>query len=229
MVKRNLVLSLAYLVSVWCTLSLGQLQDQSGEMDMANEFLERNEVFAENVAEHVQLANVIESTQDPKVALIGCIDSRVIPEYTIRATFGEVVTYRNVGNIVRKDQLDVKAFIQFALSQPNLKTIIVAGHTDCGGMKGIMRDSNGALGKYLEPVKDLYTSRKEYLDDIPKKDALRMLSVLNVRRSVNNLRVSPEVMAHEGNVKIHGWVFDLTTRKYTDVTKPSSFSRRPRL
>ncbi|KAJ7439584.1 carbonate dehydratase, partial [Mycena galericulata] len=72
--------------------------------------------------------------QNPKVLWIGCVDSRV-PETTIcDCTLGDILTHRNIANIVTPDDDSAHSAIQFALDGLKVQDIVVVGHSRCGGV-----------------------------------------------------------------------------------------------
>jgi carbonic anhydrase len=76
--------------------------------------------------------------QQPHTLFIGCSDSRVVPTLITRADPGELFLVRNVANIVppfdaaTADE-STAAAIEYAVCALEVGTIVVCGHSNCGG------------------------------------------------------------------------------------------------
>ncbi|MEA3508322.1 MAG: carbonic anhydrase [Synergistota bacterium] len=124
--------------------------------------------------------------QWPHTLVIGCSDSRVIPEEIFSAKPGDLFVIRNVGNICRMDEPSVAAAVEYAVCHLHVDSIAILAHADCGAVKAA-----GDLGSVPEPgilkwlgeekykgatieeaVKKWGIKQKERLDDFPLiKDA----------------------------------------------------------
>src|SRR3954462_10988768 len=76
--------------------------------------------------------------QNPEVMVIACSDSRVDPATIFDARPGEMFVVRNVPALVPPYQPDanyhgVSAALEFAVTQLEVKEILVMGHGFCGG------------------------------------------------------------------------------------------------
>src|SRR3569833_4398853 len=76
--------------------------------------------------------------QSPEVLLIACSDSRVDPATIFDAKPGEMFVIRNVAALVPPYEPDaqyhgVSAALEFAVTQLEVKEIVVMGHGFCGG------------------------------------------------------------------------------------------------
>ena len=71
--------------------------------------------------------------QSPKVAILTCADSRVIPEYIFNATLGELFVVRVAGNIAVDET--VIASLEYAVNHLRISHLIILGHTHCGAVK----------------------------------------------------------------------------------------------
>lgn len=71
-------------------------------------------------------------TQEPKVIVLGCADSRVMPEHIFDMGVGEVFTVRVAGNIANTESI---ASIEYMVSATDdKKLIVVLGHEKCGAV-----------------------------------------------------------------------------------------------
>jgi carbonic anhydrase len=71
--------------------------------------------------------------QSPRVAVLSCSDSRVIPELIFNASIGELFVVRVAGNIAI-DQT-VIASLEYAVNHLGIRYLIILGHTHCGAVK----------------------------------------------------------------------------------------------
>lgn len=158
--------------------------------------------------------------QSPEVLFIGCSDSRVLAESLTGARPGDLFVVRVVANIVPppdSGENGVAAAIEFAVDVLKVKRIIVCGHTDCGGLraleKGLGPDAPEHTRAWLEHAQPA-------LDDLAHKgltgaalhDALVEQNVVSQLFNVRAYSAVSEAEAR-GEVKVHGWVFDLHHRR----------------
>jgi carbonic anhydrase len=73
--------------------------------------------------------------QEPYAAILGCADSRVIPERIFGAKEGDLFVVRVAGNVAAPD---VIASLEYAVEHLYVKAILVLGHEDCGAVKATL-------------------------------------------------------------------------------------------
>lgn len=71
--------------------------------------------------------------QAPFAAVLGCMDSRVPPEFVFDQKIGDIFAVRIAGNFVNTDIL---GSLEYATQVAGAKLIVVLGHSDCGAVKG---------------------------------------------------------------------------------------------
>lgn len=109
--------------------------------------------------------------QSPFAAILGCADSRVVPEIIFDTGLGELFTVRVGGNIANVASI---ASIEFAVTQLNVKLVLVLGHADCGAVNAAVRggDYTNNLNKLLTHIKPaIEQTSSGNIDDIIKKNA----------------------------------------------------------
>ncbi len=158
--------------------------------------------------------------QYPQVLFIGCSDSRVTAETLMGAEPGEIFVYRNIANMVSNLDLSAMSVINYAVVNLKVKHIVVAGHYECGGVKAAMKSKDyGILNPWLRNIRDVYRLHKTELNDIEDEhEKYNRLVELNVREQcINVLKTAAVQKAYrKGEVKIHGWVWDIHTGKLID-------------
>ena len=175
-----------------------------------SEIHSQNEKFFERLA----------SGQSPDAIFITCSDSRVVPNLITQTDPGTLFVIRNAGNIVPAYSADSdspaeEATIEYAVSQLNVKEIIVCGHSGCGAMNGLLQmeklDSMPAVKKWLkhtERTLDIIDSDYGDLDWDSKVSAAIQVNVLVLLENLRTLPcISKRIMKRE--IELHGWVYDI--------------------
>jgi carbonic anhydrase len=95
-------------------------------------------------AERVNFAELAKG-QSPESLVIACSDSRVDPAVIFSAKPGELFIIRNVANIVPPYEPGggyhgTSAALAFAVLVAKVRTIMVLGHAQCGGIAAAMQD-----------------------------------------------------------------------------------------
>lgn len=97
--------------------------------------------------------------QSPEYLVIACSDSRADPATIFNAAPGELFVVRNVAGIVPPFEADIghhgtSAAIAFAVLQLKVRSILVLGHAQCGGIAAALDDdlakSVPFLGSWIE-------------------------------------------------------------------------------
>lgn len=109
---------------------------------------EGNRQFVEGCMHHTGLdgetRNKLAGGQSPEIIFFGCMDSRVVPEFTFDLGLGDTFAIRNAGHVVNDDVL---GSIEFAIIHFKIKTIVVKGHEACGAIKAtLMKPENVDAG-----------------------------------------------------------------------------------
>lgn len=136
--------------------------------------------------------------QEPYAAILGCADSRVIPERIFSAKEGELFVVRVAGNVASTEAI---ASLEYAVKKLKVPVILVLGHQACGAVEAaieLMQKRQNAgynlnqLISHIIPaindpsIDDLQKAvmknaviaandligRSEYLRSIPKKSLL---------------------------------------------------------
>lgn len=84
--------------------------------------------------------------QNPDTLFVACVDSRVNPNLITSSGPGDLLTLRNIGNVVCNDGSDasIDSALSFAVKGLAVDSIVVCGHSNCGAMKAVIADAEGA-------------------------------------------------------------------------------------
>ncbi len=189
------------------------------------------QVFEENRALYEALAA---QGQSPKVVLITCSDSRVVPELILSADPGEMFVLRNVANIVPPFGLGEAgpgAAAEYAVLHLGVEHLLVLGHTDCGGLKALdyppdaLREYH--VARWIENARPAQTMVQA--GGLPAEERPLATVRENVLLQLEHLRSYDAVRDAErrGTLALHGWVyhlengalerFDPTTRTWQEL------------
>lgn len=78
--------------------------------------------------------------QTPYAVIIGCSDSRVIPEVVFSAGIGDLFVIRVAGNVIDNHQL---GSVEYAVEHLGCKLVVVLGHTNCGAVAATFDNHGG--------------------------------------------------------------------------------------
>lgn len=171
--------------------------------------------------------------QKPHTLFIGCSDSRVVPSLITQSKPGELFIVRNIANIVppyreSAEFLATTSAIEYAVQVLNVETIIVCGHSNCGGCAALYSDP-GQLAhiphtrRWLElaqPVKE------KVLKIVPETDhAARewLTEQMNVVEQLKHLMTFPYIAEKvlAGDLKLCGWHYIIPTGDIYQYEKES--------
>ena len=192
---------------------------------MIEKFLEGNRAFVSgDFTDKKSFYASLAKGQSPKVLWIGCSDSRVTPERITSAEAGELFVHRNIGNIVPLSSWSFATVLEYALRHLKVQEIVVCGHSDCGAMKALGKETEDVYiplwlnnaGEVLAKV-DADVKRLPHPPD--ERGRRRMIELENVRLQIAHLKTYPLVRRGEaeGTIRVHGLYFDLDSGRVTRV------------
>ncbi len=162
-------------------------------MDVVDELLTNNALYADALAEHhldLQPARAI--------AIVTCMDSRLNVFAALGLADGDAHVLRNAGGVVTDDVIRSLAISQRLLGT---REILLIHHTDCGmqklsddGFRAELQEATGVAPEFaIESFKDL--------------DA-------NVRQSIVRIQRSPFLLHRD---RVRGLVYDVDTHRLREV------------
>src|ERR1700723_2500390 len=164
-------------------------------LSVADELLKANETFARNFT-------LGDLAVRPKrhVAVLACMDSRILFEHCLGLHPGDAHMIRNAGGIATEDALRSLIVSHHLL---DTQEFIIINHTDCGLLKG--RE---------EQLKEKLTARRGTPAGAPERFHAFDDLEENVRRQVNRVKSHPWIPKH---IPVRGFVYDVKTGKLTEV------------
>ncbi|KAJ3405813.1 hypothetical protein HDV05_006341 [Chytridiales sp. JEL 0842] len=167
-----------------------------------------------------ELYKTLRQGQSPKTLLIGCCDSRVDPAIITDCDPGDLFVVRNVANLVApynpdKNYHGVSAALEFAVKGLKVESIIIMGHTKCGGIEALMRgicdsDETEFLGHWMGIAQRAKDKVLKHFGHKDRKEQQRACEHASILLSLENLMTYPWVRQRllDGVLSIHGWYFD---------------------
>lgn len=179
-----------------------------------------NQRFVSNNNTQRDLLKQVHATADgqhPFAVIVGCIDSRAVPELIFDQGIGELFTVRIAGNVIDEDVL---ASLEFSCDLAGASLIVVKGHTRCGAVAGACSAvTKGHLGSLLSKINPAIAgARKTHGEDLSDPAFRDEVSRLNALHSVELIKEKSEIlkkMSDQGKIKIVAALYDVTTGKVT--------------
>ena len=178
----------------------------------------QGEVYSRDRALYERLAR---EGQSPNALVIACADSRVAPEHLVQAGPGDIFVCRNAGNIVPPfAQMNggVTSAVEYAVVALGVTDIVVCGHSCCGAMKALHNPAGLEAMPNVAAWLNHGSAAKRivceaYPADMTEDEAVKALTLENVRVQIDHLRAHPSVAAKlaRGEIRLHGWYFEIET------------------
>jgi carbonic anhydrase len=124
--------------------------------------------------------------QSPFAIILGCADSRVVPEFIFDTGLGELFTIRVAGNIANPESI---ASIEYAVKYLKSKVIVVLGHENCGAVAAAVDGSD--FGNHLNLLLDHITPAKELVKD----QDLGSIIKKNVELTARDLEIKSTILS----------------------------------
>jgi carbonic anhydrase len=145
-------------------------------------------------------------SQSPFAIILGCADSRVIPELAFDTGLGELFVVRVAANVANSSSI---ASIEYAVAHLDVQLIVVLGHQSCGAvMAAVDGGDNGYnLNHFLTHISPAIAASKKdtTINDIVKKNAENSVEELK-----NRSMILIDAMT-KGDLKIIPAYYELST------------------
>ncbi len=144
--------------------------------------------------------------QHPLAVILGCSDSRVLPEVIFDCGIGDLFVVRVAGNVL--DDV-VLGSIEYAIEHFGICLILVLGHERCGAVTAAVNQLkvNGHINAVMSALEPAVALVKE--SDI---DPIEAAVIANVRLTVDRIAASEPLLAklvNQGKVTVVGARYDL--------------------
>lgn len=194
------------------------------------QLLEGYERFREGYwREHKELYSTLaRDGQSPPAMVIACSDSRVAPEAIFDCAPGDIFVVRNVAALVPPYAPDDKyhgtsAALEFAVTSLNVRTILVLGHSRCGGVRTLMKGPSEGKQDFISSWVEIAKEARQRVCDSPDPgdfDAqCQACEHEAIRVSLSNLLTFPWITERvkDGRLALAGWHFSVETGLLEEV------------
>ncbi len=162
--------------------------------------------------------------QRPSALVVAFIDSRVDPVMVFDARPGEMLTVRNVANLVPPYAPDAEyhgtsAALEFGVRELEVRDLIVLGHGLCGGVQALLHgsskdDSPANARDFIAPWMSIAEpARIRSLSRATEEERQRCCEQEVIKVSLANLMTFPWIADRVagGKLKLHGAWFNIFT------------------
>lgn len=152
--------------------------------------------------------------QTPFAIVVGCSDSRVLPEVVFDEGIGDLFLVRVAGNTAAAPVVVGSA--EYAATTFNCPLLMVLSHESCGAVKAAVDVATkgirlpGSMGALVEPILPAVAKVK----DQPPDQIMAAATRENVLQTVNQLRNADPLLGalvSDGKLKVVGAEYHLTT------------------
>ena len=180
--------------------------------------IQGNERYASGKALHKHTSAAwraqLAKEQHPFAAILGCSDSRVVPDLVFDQELGSLFVGRVAGNVVNTD---VDGSLEYAALHLGTRLFVALGHENCGAVTAALQ----AHGEDKEPpglrrlIQHLRPVFKDIDPKLPFEKRLATAVEANVRWAMKQMADLPEARKAlaSGKVSLVGAVYDLETGK----------------
>jgi carbonic anhydrase len=185
---------------------------------------------AEHVLPHVE---DLAETQNPDTLFLTCVDSRVNPNLITSSGPGDLLTLRNIGNVVCADGQDpsIESALSFAVQNLSITSIVICGHSNCGAMKAVLanpwtdldsseRADRDALDVWIDHARSSYDEllmghpvvKSAAAAGYGQLDQLSMVNVAAQMQKLENHTLLGPALA-SGRIHVTGLFYDISTAR----------------
>ena len=175
--------------------------------------------------EHKDLySSLARDGQSPPAMVIACADSRVAPEMIFDCAPGEIFVVRNVSALVPPYAPDDKlhgtsAALEFAVNSLSVRSIVVLGHSRCGGIQALMKGPGNGNRDFIDSWMKIANTARQRVCDAPemaKADFASRCAACEheaIRVSLANLLTFPWIKERvlDGRLTLAGLHFNVET------------------
>ncbi len=176
--------------------------------------------------------SLAKSGQSPKALVVACVDSRVDPAMIFDTAPGDILTIRNVANLVPPYAPDAayhgtSAALEFGVRVLEVPHIIVLGHGLCGGVRALLDGAPDNTHEFISTWMSIAWSARAVAMRRSSPDQRQQCCEHEVVKvSLVNLMTFPWVAERvtAGKLELHGAWFDIRTGELMLLQPDGSFS-----
>lgn len=190
------------------------------------------------------LVHDLVETQNPDSLFVACVDSRVNPNLITSSGPGDLLTLRNIGNVVCSHGQDasIDSALSFAVDGLGVQSLVICGHSNCGAMNAVLAEAGGgdnrSLGEafvrwldharpsYLELLAGHPVGRQAAAAGYSTVDQLAMVNVAVQLAKLQDHPVAGPALA-AGSVQATGLFYDIATARVLRITADAVESLDP--
>lgn len=169
--------------------------------------------------------------QHPHALVLGCIDSRADPGMIFDTVPGQVLTMRNIANLVPPYAPDManhgtSAVLEFAVRVLEVPEIVVLGHGFCGGVQALLDGAPLEARDFVAPWMSIAAAaRAQALECANVEERQRRCEHAVVKLSLENLLSFPWIRqrVERGSLKLHGAWFAIHSGELMVLQPDGSF------
>ena len=188
----------------------------------ANGWPEQRRVF-ESLARH---------GQSPKALVVACVDSRVDPANIFDAGAGDILTVRNVANLVPPYAPDAayhgtSAALEFGVRVLQVRHLMVLGHGLCGGVQALLQGDPNHAHEFIGPWMQIaQPARVRAMGCARIEDRQQRCEHEVIKVSLANLLTFPWIAerVEAGQLTLDGAWFDIHTGELLMLQPDGSFA-----
>lgn len=169
--------------------------------------------------ERQRFQELADQGQRPQALVLGCVDSRADPAMIFDAPPGQLLTVRNVANLVPPYAPDAayhgtSAALEFGVRVLNVPMILVLGHGSCGGVRVLLEGAPLEARDFVAPWMSMAVpARERALHCERPEERQQCAEQETVKLSLANLRTFPWINERlaAGTLALHGAWFAIRT------------------
>ncbi len=170
--------------------------------------------------------------QRPRSLVVACVDSRVDPAMIFDVAAGEMLTVRNVANLIPPYAPDVayhgtSAALEFGVRVLEVPHIIVLGHSFCGGVQSLLKGASENARDFIAPWMSMAEpARAVALRRTSAEERQQCCEHEVIKISLANLMTFPWISepVAAGKLALHGAWFDIPTGALMILQPDGSFA-----
>lgn len=175
--------------------------------------------------------SLAQNGQSPKALVVACIDSRVDPNMIFDTAPGEMLTVRNVANLVPPYGPDAahhgtSAALEFGVKVLEVPHVIVLGHSLCGGVRALLDGPADNAYEFVAAWMSIASPARDCAPHGTPEIRRQRCEHEVIKISLVNLMTFPWIAERvaAGKLKLHGAWFDIRSGDLLTLQPDGSFS-----